>query len=958
MTIKALIISCCLLTALCSTGQHLDLVKYASGDKLPFANTYYIAQDKDGFLYFTAGKEVYRYDGNTFNRLPASNSCSIGFISKIKQAGNELYFFDNTQLLRLDRDSLVPVATGDDGSSVADITFCNGNVYLISEKGLFRKEEAKSKKLSAMPGGRFMNQGQQLVRYNDSLLLCYNPYDRLIAFNIHTRQSASMRLPVMGLTRDKEGNCMALLERKGFYRISNCRLQNTLLAADTTCIYRSGIPAVKNVDLLADSSGNLWTNIYPYGLLCLTPGGRLLQYDENAGLSGTLFARLFVDRENNLWIAATNGIFKHPANAGERFMVTEGLFANDIMAMLYDTLRHTIWLSSSKGINSISNNIVSRNYAFSGSKDGSVRKMILYKNGVASFNNNSLYYFDAPGRNSDPVRQHRLAQLQASINDIAAEGKSLLTATDKGLFIYHEGNTRKVSDDDLSYRVIKPLDNGFLIAGLFNDGILLLAPEDRHYQVVQAVTKLAVPATEIGAVRSITVDHLGRIWVGTRLNGLFCFTLMHNALQPAFYFGKTDLFNNPVIWEITEKKPGELLLTTSTGVYELDMNNAQPAIVKARQFPEHVQVDRFVADNDGTLWLNTPPGITKLPAAVDTVHANYKTFITSFYAATKPLMAASKKIGYNDDPIEITFTSNYLADEQRVLYSYILEGKGNAEWSNPAASHSAALYGLSPGHYTFRVKAILPGGREVEEAAIEFIITPPFWLTWWFIALCAVMLAALMYAIYRYRVQQLLKLERMRTAISSDLHDEVGATLSSISIYSNVAKKLAATDHEKAGEYLTRIEESSRKMIGSMSDIVWSINPANDDMDKILLRMRSNAQELAGAADMGLQWEEDEKIGQLKLSMEQRKNFYLFFKEAINNAAKYSKAAQLQVTLQYRRRFIQLLVKDNGIGFNDFTEYTGNGLKNMQQRAGLLGGKFSLRSYPQKGTVITLTFPI
>ncbi len=315
------------------------------------------------------------------------------------------------------------------------------------------------------------------------------------------------------------------------------------------------------------------------------------------------------------------------------------------------------------------------------------------------------------------------------------------------------------------------------------------------------------------------------------------------------------------------------------------------------------------------------------------------------------------QVYHDDNELDISYSLPLFSNTGGFVYYYKLDGYDKG-WIISGAVPAVKYANLPGGDYTFHVKAVNESsGQSSSITSLQITVHPPFYKTWWFIGLCILLIAGFLYMIYRYRVQQLLRLERMRSSISSDLHDEVGATLSSISIYSNVAKKIAGTDTIKTQDYLSKIEDSSREMIEKMSDIVWSINPANDSVEKMVVRMRSYAYEILGAKNVKVNWQEEAGLIQQKLSMEQRKNLYLFFKEAVNNTAKYAQAAVVDIQLNRQQNKINLSITDDGIGFANTTAYNGNGLKNMRFRADLLKGEFDLQSAPGKGTAVSLSFP-
>ncbi len=191
--------------------------------------------------------------------------------------------------------------------------------------------------------------------------------------------------------------------------------------------------------------------------------------------------------------------------------------------------------------------------------------------------------------------------------------------------------------------------------------------------------------------------------------------------------------------------------------------------------------------------------------------------------------------------------------------------------------------------------------------------------------------------------------------IARNLHDEIGSTLSSISIISEAG--LNKIEKNQLEERLKTINARSREMMENMSDLVWSINVGNSDLGTLMIRMREFAVEPLEAKNIDLHLECQESLLGLELHKESMHDFYLFFKEAINNAAKYSHATKIWVSITQKHNQFILQIKDNGLGFDPDQVKRGNGLKNMQERALRLNGKFNLKVKKNGGTTVTLTFP-
>ena len=199
--------------------------------------------------------------------------------------------------------------------------------------------------------------------------------------------------------------------------------------------------------------------------------------------------------------------------------------------------------------------------------------------------------------------------------------------------------------------------------------------------------------------------------------------------------------------------------------------------------------------------------------------------------------------------------------------------------------------------------------------------------------------------------------ERLRLKIARDLHDEMGSTLTSINIISKVAMENVSAD-ATLKEQLQKIKDYSLRMMDSMSDIVWAINPSNDSLEKTLVRMREFAAEILEPAGISYYFSEENCLHQLQLNIEKRKELYMLFKEAITNAAKYSQATEVNILLKVIGDMLQLRVVDNGKGFDVNATSSGNGLRNMRIRARQLNAVFMLESIPGAGTAIELTIPI
>lgn len=207
------------------------------------------------------------------------------------------------------------------------------------------------------------------------------------------------------------------------------------------------------------------------------------------------------------------------------------------------------------------------------------------------------------------------------------------------------------------------------------------------------------------------------------------------------------------------------------------------------------------------------------------------------------------------------------------------------------------------------------------------------------------------------RIEKEKEAENIRSSISRDIHDEVGATLSGVALYSEIAKqKMKEHKDTDVNTYLDHISTNSKEMVQKMSDIVWAINPENDSFGRIMSKLQALAINLCAGKNIRLHTSIDNIILDEHPEMQVRKNIYLFIKEAMNNAVKYSGGKNLYFSLRRQDETIIAEVRDDGHGFDRNAVVTGNGLNNMRIRANELNGTFSVQSAPAQGTCIQLQF--
>ncbi len=351
----------------------------------------------------------------------------------------------------------------------------------------------------------------------------------------------------------------------------------------------------------------------------------------------------------------------------------------------------------------------------------------------------------------------------------------------------------------------------------------------------------------------------------------------------------------------------------------------------------------FLVFNIDSPIVRSKPGVVKYSS----IKVDDKNLLLDSLMSNRGLIL--KYNGYNR--IQTTFSDYSVFVPGKTSYEYALYKGGDTNWNKISGKPELSFSDLSADKYQLLLRAYNTYGDHSESAsAIRIIILPPYWQTWWFRSLGILVIALIFFGVYRYRLQQLKRLQVIRNNIASDLHDDIGSTLNSISIYSEVAKQQAG----KEIPALDQIGLNSRKIIESMSDIVWTINPENDSFEKIIIRMRSFAYQLLKAKKVEYTFEVDEKLNSIALPMQVRKNFYLVFKEAITNVVKYSEASRVSIDLFEKNKIIMLRIRDNGKGIPVNAQTLGNGLMNMTRRAKEINAELNIISANSGGTEIEL----
>jgi signal transduction histidine kinase len=237
-------------------------------------------------------------------------------------------------------------------------------------------------------------------------------------------------------------------------------------------------------------------------------------------------------------------------------------------------------------------------------------------------------------------------------------------------------------------------------------------------------------------------------------------------------------------------------------------------------------------------------------------------------------------------------------------------------------------------------------------ASLALEVVAPYWRRWWFSLIGISILLAAIYGAHQYDVRRRLEVEGVRMRIARDLHDHIGSGLSQIAILSEVAQRSSANASASAAQ----IAEVSRELVDSMSDIVWAINPARDNLPDLAQRMRRFASDLLTSRDVGLEFQSVGLEPAAAIGPEIRRQVYLIFRECIRNVARHSGCTKVQIHVARQGGWLVLRIADDGVGFEGGAVTNGTGIASLRDRAQSLGGRIEWEKCA--GTIVTLRVPL
>ena len=774
-------------------------------------------------------------------------------------------------------------------------------------------------------------------------------------------------------------------------------------------------PAGEQVKYCLDSTGSRYLDKDTMGL--------------NEGPVGfTVYNRFYETKDGNLWIYGSEALFNYNNYLG-RFQFHRSSSGSDNININYENIYQVmedrdggIWVATDQGLyftslGSASYSVV--NLMFDNKKTATYINDILempggeywfasWGNGIKSMDSSFKKTGNRVYEQAPPAYWPKAAK--AAVRNTWCMSRQQATGDvwigcDKGILIVHD---------------VKNKNSRFLMPPEFNGGAIRYITEDRRGQMwlgtengrlIRFTNDRFEVVMDIGsAIYKVFIDKQDWIWLSTQEKGLYAVhpvsgeVLQHYTKHP----GGNSLYSNT--GNDIEQLNDSTIVLGAGALNFINKNTRSVSLVTYKDGLPSNTVERLRTDQNGFLWIITTNGLSRynpgngriMPYgkkdgivlgektnAADLVLQNgYLMFAGSnamimfhpsvFSINTTPppvtitdfkifnqfqpidsiMQEGAIRLDNNQNSISIFFASLSYIQRDRLTYYYKMEGL-DQDWIKADKTSYVNYSLLPPGNYTFKIYCEnIEGHRSKITTELKITILPPFWGTRWFTSTVLFFIALIIYAVHDMRVQRLMAVEKLRNRVARDLHDDMGSTLSTINILSAMAKSKMNNDPVKTTEYLSKITDNSQRMMDAMDDIVWSIKPSNDSMQKIVARMREFAINVLEPKDIELDFTVEDAVYDVKMNMESRRDFFLIFKEAVNNAAKYSRASRLIMKITLQQKLITLLVKDDGIGFDVAMADSGNGLGNIQKRADAMNGKVAIYSKAGEGTEVMVKIPI
>jgi signal transduction histidine kinase/streptogramin lyase len=514
--------------------------------------------------------------------------------------------------------------------------------------------------------------------------------------------------------------------------------------------------------------------------------------------------------------------------------------------------------------------------------------------------------------------------------------------------------------------------DGDIWIATFGDGLYRLNKTTgriKHYRNNQSDPH----ALFTSALYCVTADAEGNLWIGSFGRGLFRY---NNTTDSFTSFTEENGLPSNFIKGVLVDTKNNLWLSTSKGLAKF---NARTLTCKNFDLTDGIQANEFrtgasYKGNNGKFYFGGeqgynvfyPDSVRDNPNIPEVVISGFKVFDKPYPLGESIFRAKEITLSYSQDMFSFEFVALNYTNPEKNQYAYTLEGFDN-NWISCGTRRYASYTHLDGGEYLFRVKASNNDGLWNERgASVKLIITPPYWKTWWFnisaLLFAFVAVVRIIRAIEMRKMREKLNtleretaLERERTRIARDMHDDIGSRLTEIRLLSELSQQ-DPIDQRNIKSNLTEISDTARDIVDSFQEIVWSVNPKYDTLDNFADYLTQYASGYLAKAGLLCRLDIPTLLPHLKMSADIRHNLMMVVKEALNNTVKHAGAKMAELNLSFTDSCLTVVIRDDGKGFSlEQGRHFGDGLANMRRRIELIDGKIHIDSTLQEGTTVTLS---
>lgn len=711
---------------------------------------------------------------------------------------------------------------------------------------------------------------------------------------------------------------------------------------------KSGIENI--TAFIKDKSGVFWVSFYNEGLYKIS--NPLEKF--KSILNGDNIKCVFEDRAGRLWIGTSGNGLKMSADKGKNFITVlnnkneplDSFKSNKITSIAEDN-NENIWAGSENGLIKLDRN---GGYVYKLMNEPKNENSVISNNILKILCDRSGVIWIGTDRGLDkfdPAVQ-RFTHFQNSVNDTNSLTENAV------LSIYEDKHSELWIG---TYFGLNKLDKN---TGKF-----------RHYKKNPDDPK----SISNNYVFSFCEDLNNNFWIGTG-GGL---NIFDRNTETFFHFTESNGLPNGVIAGIESGNDGNLWISTFRGISRFS--------VKENQFRNYDSDDGLLSNmfNTGAYFKNAkgqilfgsvngvnyfdPEEVSDSKFTSSVILTNLTSYDNKNKTETDISSRNEIKLNYNENFIKIGFASNDYTKPLKNKFKYKLEGFDN-DWKS--SGWEAVYTNLDPGEYIFKVKGTNSDGVWNEkEASLRIIVIPPFWKTWWFYGILLSLLIAAIIILQNYKIRSKVKYvlemekirekerEMMREQASRDYHDELGHKLTRISLYSRrINKKLRPTANGLTDD-LNSIVETSNSLQSGARDLIWAMNPQEDSLYDFMVRLRDFGNDLF--ENTGINFSSNgisDEFKSIQLSMNCKRHLIYIFKEGMNNILKYSRCENVYLSFRIYADDIEVMLKDDGKGFDMNNCTKGYGLKNIYSRARQIDVNVNILTEENSGTEIKLTSKI